>query len=168
MLSTLIFCAGVASAGTEVADKLLQGEPLGYGVGIMLGNPSGLSFAHRKSSSFVQVGLGYSIQEQIFHLSSDYLFHIKEINLNSKPRIYWSLYTGVGGEIRVVNIPQAGIGPTTGVRIPFGGAFMSSQRPFDGFIEVAPVMRVLPSTGFELSVSMGGRYYFAKKKTSRQ
>ena len=165
MFSTLVFWfgLGVVHAGTDISDKVLKGKPLGYGLGIMLGDPSGFSFAYRKSSSVIQAGVGYSVSEKRLHLLSDYLFHVKEIEINPSPRLYWALYTGVGGEVRIVDIPQAGVGPSAGLRIPFGAAFLSSDRPLDGFIEFSPVMRILPSTGFEFSVSMGGRYYFGKK-----
>ena len=77
MFSSLLFCASLATAGTENADKLLTVQPLVYGVGFMLRYPSGWSFAHCKCSSFTEAVLGCDMQEQRFHIFLDCLFHRK-------------------------------------------------------------------------------------------
>ncbi len=47
-----------------------------------------------------------------------------------------------------------------GVRIPLGLDYVFQEAPFDVFIEVAPIVNLVPETEFDLSGGVGVRFWF--------
>ena len=66
------------------------------------------------------------------------------------------LYFGVGGRLRLRDNRDDDIG----VRIPVGLAYMFADAPFDIFVEVVPILDLVPDTDFDLNAALGGRFYF--------
>ena len=54
-----------------------------------------------------------------------------------------------------------------GMRVPVGVGLLYPDKPFDAYVEGAPIMRIFPSTELDMAFSLGGRFYFGgKKKTA--
>jgi hypothetical protein len=118
------------------------------GVGIILGDPSGLTGKFWLGSDrAVDAGLAFSM-DHYFFIYSDYLFHFKPIH-TIKP------YIGIGGGLSVQS-KSLGIG----LRIPFGGEWFIPSAPFAVFLEVTPGIGILPSTNGFVQGGLGVRYYF--------
>ena len=147
LLVVFIFCfSGVAKS-----------QKSGFGLGIMFGEPTGISFKGWLSErSAIDGGLGWSyVNEGSVHIHVDYLYHF--YNVFETPNI--PLYLGVGGRIKLKN-NEHNSDLRLGVRIPFGIAYQFSEVPVDVFLEIAPVLDLNPSTSGSINGAIGVRYYF--------
>lgn len=126
----------------------------GFGAGIILGEPTGLSFKYWVSSrTGLDFGAAWSFgREDSFHLHGDFLIH--NFNLFKVKKGKLSLYYGIGGRIKVENRNRIG------VRIPVGIVYLIKKAPIDIFFELAPLLDLAPATEFGLNGGVGLRYYF--------
>jgi hypothetical protein len=125
------------------------------GLGISLGNPTGLS-AKRwlNASQAVDGGAGFSFGKHTnFGLHSDYLFH-------QNSAFYFNdvypldLYYGIGGRMEFADDIEVG------VRLPVGLVHQVDGAQADMFGEIAPVIDFISHKGVELHLLFGSRYYF--------
>ena len=133
------------------------------GVGLMLGEPSGLSFklfVDRRHA--FDAGLSYSILDHAVHVHADYLLHFPgQIKpLEQLKGGQWIPYAGIGGKLRVFDRDGNNASNGLSVRLPLGVTFHPRGLPLDFFIELVPGMRVLPETEAEIGGAIGGRFYF--------
>lgn len=140
-----------------------EGGP--FGLGVMLGDPTGVSFKYFLSPrNAVTGGLGYGWRGRWFHTHAEYLFHF--------PQRWgpgdWLPYVGIGGKLAVWDHHRHDhpgwygddddIG--LGIRIPGGVAWHPPRAPIDVFAEFAPAVWLFPGTGFDFDFSIGARFYF--------
>jgi len=153
-LAIASICVGVAVA-----------RPAGFGLGLMGGNPSGLSAKVWTGPHVaLDAGLGYTLwygQALSFH--GDVLWHTSSL-LQSSQDGYLPLYIGVGARVVMGDnhdYPDMRIG----VRVPFGLEYVFANAPFGLFLEVVPTFDVtgVPPTRnmFGPQGSIGFRYYFS-------
>lgn len=148
----LVFTAGFLS-GSATAQ---QSE---FGLGIILGEPTGLSlkkWVH--STAAIDGAVAWSFgNKDALHLHADYLVHNFTLFKVEKGKI--PLYYGIGGRIKFEE--DNGEGDTKiGLRIPVGICYMFTNSPLDVFIEIAPLLDLSPSTEFDLNGAVGIRYFF--------
>jgi hypothetical protein len=125
------------------------------GVGVSLGNPTGLSAKRWLSSTrAVDAGAGFSYGNHTnFSLHSDYLLHNQSaFYLNDVHAL--DLYYGIGARMEFADDIEIG------VRVPVGLAHQMEDAKADIFAEVAPVVDFISRTGVELHLLFGSRYYF--------
>ncbi|HET6527581.1 MAG TPA: hypothetical protein VFG39_02405 [Balneolaceae bacterium] len=124
------------------------------GVGLMLGEPTGVSVKiwNNEHSAF-DIGAAWSLagRTEALHLHVDYLLHswfndIDEENL--------AFYYGIGGRVIFAD------DPTAGIRIPVGLNYVFQAIPFDIFIEAAPILDITPEVELAGNGAVGLRYYF--------
>ncbi len=127
----------------------------GFGIGIMLGEPTGISLKTWSSrTNAIDAGLAWSFYKNpALHMHVDYLWHDFDV-MKTNERI--PLYYGVGGRIRLGDKN----GGRMGVRGVFGIGFFLKQAPIDFFIELAPILDLLPGTTLSMNGGIGGRYFF--------
>lgn len=87
------------------------------------------------------------------HLHADYLFH--NFTLIRSPESF-PIYYGPGVNL---NFWSHG-GPQLGLRGVVGIAWMPRTKPFDVFLELAPVLQLFPGTWVDINAGLGGRFYF--------
>ena len=123
----------------------------GFGIGAVIGEPSGLTMAWKDSQGGVQTHLSWSLKHDHFRVSADYLYNVAEIP-TSGPTL--PFYVGIGGVV--------GIGDDTslGVRVPLGLALIPRQAPVEGFVELAPTVYLFPDTDVDIEGVLGARFYF--------
>lgn len=127
------------------------------GLGVMAGEPTGVTVKVWGSSRHAFDGAaGWSIGEGGWiYLHGDYLWHRYELDPEefegSVP-----YYFGVGGRLLL----HEGDDSRIGVRFPIGLDYLFDGGRFDVFIEVAPVLDLVPETDFDLTGGVGARYYF--------
>jgi hypothetical protein len=129
------------------------------GLGVMIGEPTGFS-AKLWTSNYnaYDFGLGWSVignrnnSDNRIQIHADYLWHVWNV-IHSTDR--FPLYYGIGG--RFIG---SGNESSFAVRTVFGIAWMPIQIPMDLFLELAPSIKLTPSTGFALNAAIGARYYF--------
>lgn len=123
-----------------------------FGIGIMLGEPTGVSVkAWNSSRSAFDIGAAWSLtgREEALHLHSDYLLHSWFNNAEDL-----AFYYGIGG--RVIFADDA----TAGIRLPLGLNFIFQTIPFDLFVEAVPILDLTPDTELAGNGAVGIRYYF--------
>jgi hypothetical protein len=132
----------------------LAGTPGNFGLGIILGEPTGLNAKIWQSDYIAyDAALAWSFgKEGNVHIHIDYLLHNYEIIRTSNS--YTPIYYGIGGRIKSKDETFIGI------RFPVGVNFRSRRIPIDIFIEIVPAFNVIPETEFDLEGGIGARYYF--------
>ena len=125
----------------------------GFGLGILLGEPSGLSGKMWVSQvNAIDAGLAWSFKNSGFlHIHADYLWHFPDV-ISSSERLVIS--AGLGGRL------GTGHDAVLGVRIPFALAWWPRGVPIDLFLELAPGLDLLPATEFEMQGGIGIRWFF--------
>lgn len=137
-----------------------QGE---FGLGLMLGDPTGVTGKYwLDEKSAVDAAAAWSLNDEDFNLHVDYLVHSFE-KLKEEPA-QWAFHYGIGARLR---FPEDNNGngnenddATLGVRVPLGLDLYPSKLPLEFFIEVAPVMDLVPDTDFDMEFGLGARFYF--------
>jgi len=139
-----------------------------FGLGLMLGAPSGLSgkyFVGRNTA--IDFGVGviryYRHRQSNIHVHADFLWH--PVSLASTEPFELPLYFGIGGRLwdfEDDNLNDRGFG--LGVRAPIGIAFDFNNVPLDAFFELALVVDVFfnynDHYAADLNGAIGVRYYF--------
>ncbi|KAA3611089.1 MAG: DUF3996 domain-containing protein [Calditrichaeota bacterium] len=124
------------------------------GVGIILGNPTGLSFKFLDSgATHFNGGLSWSFKNETnLQIHIDYIFkRFTPIYINRDFSLTPTM--GIGGHLKTKD-------SELGVRVPFGLMYEFRETPFDMFIEIAPALDLIPATDFEFSIAIAVRYLF--------
>jgi len=154
-ISIVLVFAGVC-IGTATA------RPTGLGLGLMGGDPSGISLKVWTGGRVAfDAGLGYSYFRYgaAPHLHGDVLWHSRSLVADYDG--YLPLYVGVGARLKLADAPDFP-GVRLGVRVPFGIEYVFAPVPIGLFLELVPVLDVTPPDGwFGYNSSIGFRYYFA-------
>jgi hypothetical protein len=126
----------------------------GFGLGVILGEPTGFSAkGWIDSRSAIDAGLAWSfLHETTFHVHVDYLLHTSDLTERSDMPAYY----GIGGRIKA---GTAG-GDRIGIRIVGGIVYFVPDSPVDIFGEIAPILDFSPSTDLQVNGGIGARYYF--------
>ena len=145
----LALLVALFSCGTTVA------QDRGLGLGIILGEPTGLCFKKwRTSGTAIDGALAWSFgKKNVLHLHADYLVH--NFNLSKAQKDKLALHYGVGGRIKITNDESR-----IGVRIPIGIDYIFQKVPLDIFLEFVPLLDLAPGTDFRSSGAIGIRYFF--------
>ncbi len=127
----------------------------GFGIGILIGEPTGISMKGWLSSrTAIDAGLAWSfVEERSLHFHADYLWHFLH-RIDNHDEI--PLYYGIGGRIKIKGDQDARIG----MRMVFGIGYMFEDAPFDLFLEIAPILDLLPSTKMSANAGFGARFFF--------
>jgi len=125
----------------------------GLGVGVILGNPTGLSakmWTSRNTAIDAAAAWALTGSGGFIHLHADMLLHTYRFDVKSGEMPF---YFGIGGRILLAADPRIGI------RIPLGVAYEFAEVPFDVFFEVVPIIDLIPASGFDMNAAIGIRYY---------
>lgn len=141
-----------------------------FGLGLMLGAPTGLSgkyfVAPDRAIDFGVGAIGYYRGRDGLHLHADYLWH--PVSLASTEPFELPFYVGIGA--RLFDFGCDGCNDNIaalGARVPFGIAFDFNNVPMDVFLELAVVVDVFVNDypnhdriGADLNGAVGFRFYF--------
>jgi hypothetical protein len=125
----------------------------GLGLGVILGEPTGLSAKMWTSkTTAIDGAAAWSLAgDGYIHLHADVLVHSFAIKVDKGEL---PIYIGLGARILLAD------NPGVGVRVPLGIAYHFASAPFDAFLEIAPILDLLPATGYSTNGAIGLRYYF--------
>jgi hypothetical protein len=137
-----------------------------FGLGLMLGAPSGLSGKYFLDSShaldFGIGALGYYRGRDGLHLHADYLWH--PVSLVSADAFELPLYFGIGARLFDFSDKYADQTLALGLRAPIGIAFDLNRTPLDIFVEFALVADLYVNyrdrLGIDVNGAIGIRYWF--------
>lgn len=132
----------------------LQAQDKNFGIGIILGEPSGISGKlWLGSSNALDLTAAWSFKgDDHLLLQADYVWHSFNIISVSSGRL--PIYFGIGGRVLLAD------DPLIGVRVPIGLNYMFSDAPVDIFLEIVPILDIAPATDFDLGGGLGARYWF--------
>jgi hypothetical protein len=140
----------IAMVGQSAADGDI-------GLGIIAGEPTGLSLKMWVGDrDAVDVAVGWSLGEEgWFYGHCDYLHHWYDLDPEEVEGTL-PYYVGIGCRIRL----RDGDNSKLGIRIPIGLDYVFPDKRFDVFMEVAPILNLIPETEFDWSGGIGVRYWF--------
>lgn len=123
------------------------------GLGIILGNPTGISFKYFTSTTkAIDAAAAWSFTDEWMMIHSDYLWHrFGDIEVD-KGQLPW--YYGLGGFVAF------GDDVVAGGRFPVGLDYMFANSDIDIFLEVAAGISVIPDTEFYVDAALGARVFF--------
>lgn len=146
---TIIFCGSAQAANN-------------FGAGIVLGDPTGLSFKYNfNSKNSIDGALSWSSSVDV-HLHANYIWHkAKLFYLDHYPM---DLFYGIGARLRDRNDDKFrnddDADMQLGARAPVGLRFMFNDPRIEVFTELALIFNVIPETDADLDFGIGARYYF--------
>jgi hypothetical protein len=149
-MNKIILIAAIFILLTNFA--LSQGR--GFGIGIVLGEPTGVSAKlWTSSSNAFDFAAAWSFKDDgHLLLQADYVWHSFDLISVSSGRL--PLYYGIGGRVIFAD------DPLIGVRIPVGLNYQFATAPIDIFAEIVPILDLIPSTDFDLGGGLGVRFWF--------
>jgi hypothetical protein len=160
---TLLALSAPALADDEApAEKGRPAEKGTLGVGIILGEPTGISARlYLKDDQAIQAAIGASFVANGIQADGDYVFH--PVILQDRDALVIPLYVGPG--VRLIDYSGGSNGSShfaIGVRAVGGMLFDFKTVPLDAFIEVAGVLEYdfKDGAGLGLNLGAGVRYYF--------
>ncbi len=124
------------------------------GLGIILGEPTGISFKiwNRQTVAF-DAGAAWSIvDEKHFQVHGDLLFHNFGLFRVETGRM--ALYYGIGARVWFAT------DTIVSLRVPVGLSYEFEKTPIELFLEVVPMLDLIPSTEVGMGGAVGFRYYF--------
>jgi len=127
----------------------------GFGLGVIIGEPTGLSFKKFISDDkAIDGALAWSFRgEGSLHIHADVLWHKFDLINVNKGRL--PLYFGIGGRISTPEHHDTHFG----LRIPVGLAYMFDGAPLDVFLEVVPILDLVPDSDVSFNGAFGLRFY---------
>jgi len=151
LIAVVVLFAAVSSA-----------QMTGTGIGIVLGEPTGLSLkSWLSTNSAVTVGAAWSFEHDgSLFLWADYTLHSFNITNAADPRSL-AFYYGIGGKVSFIdrNEPQED-DTVIGVRIPLGLMLPIHTAPIDVFLEIVPTLNLAPDTEFGVNGGIGAHLFF--------
>ena len=132
----------------------VHAQTSGVGVGLILGEPTGISFKSWMNSSYALNGAAAwsFVNTGAVHIHADYVFH--NFDLFHRDVGKMAFYYGLGGRLKLTNNSRLG------VRVPLGLNYMLKDNPLDIFLEVVPMLDLAPATTFTVNAAIGIRYFF--------
>lgn len=126
-----------------------------FGIGVIVGEPTGVSFkSWQDGTNAIQGALAWSfIDEGALQVQADYLWH--EFSLLKPGRGKLPLYYGIGGRAKFGDQHTR-----VGVRGVLGLSYIFEGEQWDVFFEVVPIFDFIDETDFTVNGAVGLRYYF--------
>jgi hypothetical protein len=168
MRRTFVVVIILLSTSLSSADA---GDHRTFGLGIALGEPTGLSAKWFLSdSSALDLDLAYALFEGSAMFTMDYLYHFQDV-LHS-PVVWMRPYIGGGGVLagRTVHeeetdhdhhkheVDKDVLG--VGGRFTAGLSFLFTEVPIELFVDISPGIWLVPETDFMWGAVLGARYFF--------
>ena len=142
----IIALFGVFALGVSAQDS-------GFGVGVVFGEPTGLSLKSWMSSkTAIDAAVAWSTLDDFLYIHADFLVHNFDIINVSDGQL--PLYFGFGAKVGFGN------DLVFGARIPIGLDYMFGSAPLDIFVEIVPGLTVIPGIDFDIDGGIGIRYWF--------
>lgn len=138
-------------AASLVQTAEAQNRPSNTELGIILGEPTGISFKFWQSgSTAIDGAIAWSLgRNESVHVHANYLFH-NNLEVDQGVLLF---YYGPG--IKVVFADD----PRVGVRFPIGTQYIIDSTRLSLFFEIAPTFDLAPSTSFGVDGGLGVRLF---------
>lgn len=140
LLTTTLYCSADA-----------QNRASNTELGVILGEPTGLSLKHWQSNDTAfDAALAWSLSgNESVHLHANYLKH-NWLDVDSGSLAF---YYGIGARALLSDNSRFG------VRVPIGLQYLIPDSRLGLFFEVAPLLDLIPDTDFDVNGGIGIRYF---------
>lgn len=147
----ILFTAGLICSSAQAQNR-------GFGLGIILGEPTGLSGKlWTGGNTAIDGAVAWSFEKEAStHVHGDVIFHNFSFNPPEIRKGSLLLYYGIGGRIKFEDKSKVGI------RVPLGINYLFPRAPLDFFLEIVPILDLAPSTDFSMNGAIGFRYFFGR------
>jgi hypothetical protein len=140
-----------------LAAVILLASPGPYGgpeLGLIIGQPTGISGkVWTGSRTAIDAAVAWSLSDSDhLHVHGDFLIHDPWLLGSSDGSV--PFYYGIGG--RIVTKSET----TLGARIPVGVGYYPSTVSLGLFLELVPVLDLLPDVELDMDAAIGVRYVF--------
>jgi hypothetical protein len=169
LLPALLTLAAAAPRVAEGGAIGLADTPQGAGVGLILGEPTGLALAWRPKTGNIMfdAAVAWSVPDDRIHFHADWLLTLATYRDPATPTFGIPFYTGIGPRVRVGwDSEHQADAALLGIRIPFGLMILPDAVPVDGFVELVPVLTLYPETSLDLDAALGVRVFFGRTAAS--
>jgi len=142
----------IIMAAIPIICQAYSGQPGSTGLGIIIGEPTGISFKvwNSRKTAF-DAGIAWSFGKNgRLHLHGDYLVH----NYNAFSNRQLPLYAGAGARAKFGDDTRLGVRGVIGIN------YLFRELPLDAFVEIVPVFDLVPETSFGLNAGIGMRFFF--------
>jgi hypothetical protein len=152
-IAIIMLLLAAASANARTQDDL--------GIGIILGEPTGLSLKYWiDEERAVDGALAWSHSENdSLQLHGDYLIHNYDVlEVDEMP-----VYYGIGMRLKFKDEDGRGRNEHDamfGIRFPLGITYLFEDAPLDLFFELVPVLDLSPDVDLDINAALGLRFYF--------
>lgn len=145
LIVALFFC------GSIVNNAYAQYRPGNTELGVMLGEPTGISLqVWQSGSTAIDGAVAWSFgRHDHVHIHADYLKH-NPLDVNQGSLTF---YYGIGA--RAILADEARFG----ARFPVGLHYIIPDSRVSLFVEVAPIFNLIPATDFDMNGGIGVRYF---------
>jgi len=152
---TILALVGLLFISVSAVQAQPKGNEGDKGLGIIIGDPTGVSFkAWLNSKHAFDLALAWTLERnESLHIHGSYLYHNNNFFNPNRGRM--PLYYGIGGRVKVREDRT-----TLGVRVPFGFEYLFQGAPLGLFLEVAPILDLTPNTELDINTGLGIRFYF--------
>lgn len=122
------------------------------GLGVMIGEPTGITLkSWFNQTNSIDAGLAWSLSgNDAIYIHADYQWH-KWLDVEQGSLAF---FYGLGGRAIFAN------DTFFGARIPLGLTYLAPEAPLEFYLEVAPVINLIPDTDGDADGGIGVRYYF--------
>ena len=123
-------------------------------VGFIVGDPTGLSLKSWRSRAVAwDLGLGWSLGKRTaFDIKLDATRHNYKLLKTKQGKA--PVYLGIGMAL------HTGASTTVALRLPIGVNYIFRRDPAELFMEIVPVLGLVPSSDFTLATGFGARFRF--------
>ena len=161
----LLLATGLALAADPTEVDLQPGtDATGWGVGVQIGEPSGLVLQRRPDGEdwAAQAGLTWSVAGRFGQVSADYLRRPVVLKFSEVPTLRIPILVGVGAQLDLGYGRKRGRASPVGgaIRVPLQISVTDTELPADAYVELAPSLVVAPFVGFDFDASVGIRVWF--------
>lgn len=153
-IKTILFGIVVFAFSTLSTSDIMAQSKGEKGIGLMIGDPTGVTFKSWTSSKTAfDLGAAWSLENNGgISIHGDYLWH----SWFDVDKGNFAFYYGVGARARFIENEDSSVG----VRIPLGVNYLFEDAPLDLFVEIAPIVDLIPDTDANGDGAIGIRYYF--------
>jgi len=161
-----ILFAGVALLFSLATSDPSSAQDRGWGLGLIVGEPTGITAKNWISDGRAfdaAVAWSFSGYDS-FQIHADYLFHNSTWQESTDIEGRLPLHYGIGARIKLGRDIDGARGARSdsriGIRIPGGMAYYIPDAPIEVFVEIVPLLDIVPATHFDLNAAIGARYFF--------
>jgi hypothetical protein len=164
---TSVFLLAIGISSFHFSSVAAQAQDRGVGLGVILGEPTGVVLkGWITRNQAVDGGLAWSFgRRDSLHVHADYLFH--EFNLFPVKEGKLPIYFGIGGRFKLGDHRDDYNDDNdnrVGIRVPVGIAYLFKKVPVDIFLEIVPIMDLVPETALNFNAGIGARFFFEPAK----